>query len=107
MVFAVRDFTQRETALLRLYASCQLQLSPQEFYAKWDVTHRQMAQICRCSVSTVDRWFSHGTGHRSPDPIHLRRLAEMDFLLECYEQIPLPLRQRLCPRPPFPEHLAP
>jgi len=104
---SLRDFASRERILFRLYTSCQLGLSPQEFYAKWNVTHAQMAQICRCSIPTVDRWFSQGIGHRSPEPIHLRRLAEMDFLLECYEQIPLPLRERLCPQSPPMEDLSP
>jgi hypothetical protein len=72
----------REQALLRLYVNCQLGLSPSDFYSKWNVTHAQMAQICGCSVSTVDRWFLHGSGYRAPEAIYLRRLAEINFLWE-------------------------
>jgi hypothetical protein len=94
---SLRDLSPRELRLLRLYTHCQLGMSPQAFYAKWNVTHAQIARICRCSEPTVDRWFSQGRGSRSPQPPHLRRLAEMDLLWELYEQIPPPLRHRLCP----------
>jgi hypothetical protein len=89
----------RELALLNLYASCQLTMSHEEFYARWDVTHKQMAVICNCSVITVNRWFTTTRLRRSPEPRHQRRLAEMHFLWEHYEQIPPELRERLCPPP--------
>jgi hypothetical protein len=88
----------REQALLRLYTNCQFGLSPSDFYAKWNVTHAQMAQICGCSVSTVDRWFLHGAGYRAPEPIYFRRLAEINFLWENYEQIPDALKEKACHR---------
>jgi hypothetical protein len=94
---SLQDLGVRELALLRLYSRCQLGMSPQDFYAKWNVTHAQMARICGCSEPTVDRWFSKGRGSRSPEPIHLRRLAEMDLLWEFYEQIPVDLWERFCP----------
>lgn len=91
-----RHLSRHELALLKRYSACQMRLTPQAFYAKWNVTHRQIAQICCCSLPTVDRWFSQGTAHRFPEPAHLRRLAEMDFLLEHYTEIPQSLWQKLC-----------
>jgi hypothetical protein len=98
-----RDFGRRESRLLKLYTNCQLQMSPQAFYAKYNVSHATLAKIAGCSVATVDRWFSRGKHRRSAMPIHQRRLAEMDLWLETFEQIPEPLRQRLCPPPPSDE----
>jgi hypothetical protein len=71
-------------------------MSPADFYAKWSVTHTQMTRICGCSVSTVDRWFLEGGGYRPPEPGYLRRLAEVDFLWEHFEQIPAVLWQQMC-----------
>lgn len=95
---SLRHLGRREYALLNLYSHCQLGIAPADFYAKWNVTHAQMAQICGCSESTVDRWFQQGRSKQPPEPIYLRRLAEIDFLWEYYEQIPGDLRQRLCGR---------
>lgn len=92
----LRNLGQRELALLRLYSRCQFGMTPQAFYAKWNVSHAQMAAICGCALPTVNRWFASGKHHRSPSTIHLRRLAELDLLWERYETIPLPLRQHLC-----------
>lgn len=92
----MKPLGQREQSLLSLYLNCQFSMTPADFYAKWDVTHAQMAQICGCSESTVDRWFQGGKGYQPPEPIYLRRLAEMDFLWEHYEHIPLPLRRQVC-----------
>jgi len=96
---SLRNLEQRELLLLRLYTNCQLKMSHRDSYAKWNVTHAQMAQICGCLEPTVDRWFAGESNYRSPAPVYLRRLAEMDLLWEFYEQIPLPLRQWLCPPP--------
>jgi hypothetical protein len=74
-------------------------MSPWDFYRKWSVTHSQIAQICGCSLSTVDRWFASGNNYRHPELKYLRRLAEMDALWESYEQIPPSLWHRLCPIP--------
>jgi hypothetical protein len=105
---SLRELGQRERVLLRLYSRCQLGMSPRDFYAKWNVTHAQMAQICCCSQPTVDRWFSRGSTHRSPDPLHCRRLAEMDLLWELYEQIPATLREQFCPpQHPSNQNLSP
>ncbi|HEY9631587.1 MAG TPA: helix-turn-helix domain-containing protein [Coleofasciculaceae cyanobacterium] len=93
---SLRPLEQRELLLFRLYRRCQFGMSPHDFYAKWEVTHLQMAQICHCSVPTVDRWFAGGSGQRAPTPFHQRRLAEVDLLWETYEEIPLAIRRRFC-----------
>jgi hypothetical protein len=93
---SLQPLGQRERRLLRLYYRCQLGMSPQTFYAKWEVTHLQIAQICQCSLPTVDRWFAGGSTQRPPRPVYLRRLAEVDLLWESYEAMPQSLRKRLC-----------
>ena len=60
---------QREIRLLRLYCGCQFGMSPQAFYARWDVTHAQIAQICGISQPSVDRWFSLGKNRRTAEAI--------------------------------------
>ena len=92
-----QDLRQRETTLLRLYCGCKFGMTPQAFYARWDVTHAQIAQICGVSEPTVNRWFSRGKTRRSAEPTHRRKLAEMNLIWEDYERIPSNLRQRLCP----------
>jgi hypothetical protein len=95
-----RNLGERELELVRFYACCTLRMSPQDFYNRWNVTHKQMAQICQCSVATVDRWFAQGEGRREPEPIYERRLAEMHFLLKHYEKLPPGFRRYrryICP----------
>ncbi len=87
---------EREQKLIQLYTYCQLGMTPQRFYAKWDVDHMVIADICSRSISTVRRWFSRGKTRRHPQPNDLRHLALMDFLLEHYEEIPEELRTLLC-----------
>lgn len=86
----------RELALLKLYCGCQFGMSPQEFYARWGVTHAQMAQICGVSEASVDRWFSQGKHHRAAEVRHRRKLAEMNFIWEHYERVPLQLVAQVC-----------
>jgi hypothetical protein len=50
-------------------------LEPEEFLRHWEVSHSDLARICKCSVPTVDRWFSKGKNHREPSEQHKRRLA--------------------------------
>lgn len=90
-----RPLGPRELALLNLYSSCQLSMDVFEFYSKWNVTQRQIATICGCSLATVERWFS--SQRQVPESIYTRRLAEMDLIWELWEQIPSPIRARLCP----------
>ncbi len=93
-----RPITQRERTLIELYSHCQLEMTPQQFYAKWQVTHSELACICDRSDLTVQRWFSQGHTSRNPQPTDLRHLALMDFLLEHFEEIPEALFDLLCPR---------
>ncbi|MBW4548782.1 MAG: helix-turn-helix domain-containing protein [Symplocastrum torsivum CPER-KK1] len=92
-----RPLGEPEQNLLRLYTHCQLGMTPQKFYSKWDVSQEQIASICDRSILTVRSWFGRGQNSRSPLPIDLRHLALMDFLLEHWEDIPESLRNQLCP----------
>ncbi|MCG6136813.1 MAG: helix-turn-helix domain-containing protein [Nostoc sp. LLA-1] len=71
-------------------------MTPNNFYAKWDVNHEAIARICSRSLSTVRHWFSKGRNYRSPMPSDLRHLALMDFLLEHFEEIPEEFLKILC-----------
>lgn len=93
-----RPLTQRERTLMTLYIHCQLGMTPQQFYAKWEVTHEELALICSRSIHTVQRWFIKGRYSRRPSPTDLRHLALMDFLLEHFEEIPQVLFELLCRR---------
>lgn len=92
-----QDLGQRELKLFKLYRKCQFGMTPQAFYARWNVTHVQMAQICGVSEATVDRWFSQGKNKRLAEAIHRRKLAEMNFLWEQYDRIPTRLKHQVCP----------
>lgn len=92
-----RPLQQRERTLIQLYSQCQLGMTPQQFYAKWQVTHLELASICSRSVSTVGCWFTNGRSYRRPTPTDLRHLALMDFLLEHFEEIPKIVFDLLCP----------
>ena len=93
-----RPITERERTLIALYCYYQSQMTPQQFYAKWAVTHEQIAVICSRSITTVRRWFRREGNYRRPHSNDLRQLALMDFLLEHFEEIPKPLFDLLCPR---------
>ena len=95
MMTTRRPLGIREIALLDLYSNCQLSMDVFEFYQKWNVTQRQIAHICGCSLSTVERWF--GSQRRTPEPIYARRLAEMDLIWELWSELPAEIRARLCP----------
>ena len=95
MMTTRRPLGIREIALLDLYSNCQLSMDVFEFYQKWNVTQRQIAHICGCSLSTVERWF--GSQRRTPEPIYARRLAEMDLIWEFWSELPAEIRARLCP----------
>lgn len=102
-----QELGRRELRLLRLYCGCQFGMTPQAFYARWGVTHVQIAQICGVSEPTVNRWFAQGKTRRVAESRHRRKLAEMHFLWEEYERIPIPLRRQLCPIRPNGQHLSP
>jgi len=92
-----RPITSRERHLIHRYSYCQLGMTPQAFYAKWNVSQEAIAIICSRSVSTAQRWFRRGYHYRRPTAMDLRHLALMDFLLDYYEQIPDDLHNALCP----------
>lgn len=91
-----QPLTSREQHLIELYSYCQLGMTPQQFYAKWQVSQEEMASICCRSLSTVRCWFRKGKSYRRPTATDLRHLALMDFLLEHFEQIPENLQHALC-----------
>jgi Mor family transcriptional regulator len=91
-----RPLNLREKRLLELYSYCQLGMTPQTFYAKWQVSQEEIAAICSRSMSTVRCWFRKGRSYRRPTSTDLRHLALMDFLLDHFDQIPEDLRDNLC-----------
>jgi hypothetical protein len=91
-----RPLTERERNLINWYGYCSVGMTPQQFYAKWQVNYELLAFICSCSVSTVRGWFQRGRNYRRPRPSDLRHLALMDFLLEHYEELPPELLNLLC-----------
>jgi hypothetical protein len=95
-----RPLTQREQELIERYSYCQLGMTPQRFYAKWQVSQEVMAAICSRSVSTVRGWFRRGRSYRRPTVTDLRHLALMDLLLDQAEQISPDLLNTLCPPKP-------
>jgi hypothetical protein len=91
-----RPLGERELTLINLYAYWELELEPQTFYAKWNVTYEQIALICGRAPATVQHWFQTGKNYRSPSKYDKRYLALMDFVLENFEQIPAKLLDQLC-----------
>ena len=91
-----RSLSEQEQRLIDLYSRCQLGMTPQQFYAKWQVSQEAIALICQRSPSTVQRWFSRGQHYRRPTSTDMRHLALVDFLLEHFSEIPDPLLVQLC-----------
>ncbi|EDX76353.1 hypothetical protein MC7420_4609 [Coleofasciculus chthonoplastes PCC 7420] len=91
-----RPITQREKYIIDLYCYCELGMTPRQFYAKWDVTYEQLSHICSRSLGMVQCWFNRGQGYRPPQPVDLRHLAILDFLLEHFEELPPSLLDLLC-----------
>lgn len=94
---SLRPLTERELNLIDFYGYCQLGMTPQQFYSKWQVNQEDIAFICARSTSTVRRWFKRGKNHRRPQAADMRHLALMDFLLQHYEEIPAEILSLLCP----------
>jgi hypothetical protein len=91
-----RPITQREQYIIDLYCYCKLRMTPRQFYAKWDVTYEQISHVCFRSLGTVQCWFNRGQGYRPPQPVDLRHLTIVDFLLEHFEELPQSLINLLC-----------
>ncbi|MEM8503368.1 MAG: helix-turn-helix domain-containing protein [Cyanobacteria bacterium P01_D01_bin.1] len=92
-----RPLTPEDQHLMDRYSYCRLGMTPQAFYAKWQVSHEELAAICSRSVSTVRGWFRKGSSYRRPSQTDLRHLAIMDFLLDHFDQIPETLKEAICP----------
>jgi hypothetical protein len=54
----------------------------EEFLSFWEVSNAELAEICECSVSTVERWFfsKDNPNYRSPTEHHKQLLAEAHYL---------------------------
>jgi len=91
-----RPITQREQYIIDLYCYCKLRMTPRRFYAKWGVTYEQISHICFRSLGTVQCWFNRGQDYRPPQPVDLRQLTIVDFLLDHYEELPQSLIDLLC-----------
>jgi len=91
-----RPITQREEYIIDLYCYCKLRMTPRRFYAKWGVTYEQISHICFRSLGTVQCWFNRGQDYRPPQPVDLRQLTIVDFLLDHYEELPQSLIDLLC-----------
>ncbi|MEQ8462008.1 hypothetical protein [Coleofasciculus sp. E1-EBD-02] len=91
-----RPITQREEYIIDLYCYCKLRMTPRRFYAKWGVTYEQMSHICFRSLGTVQCWFNRGQDYRPAQPVDLRQLTIVDFLLDHFEELPQFLIDRLC-----------
>lgn len=90
-----KTLSERELYLITMYSNWDFNMTPKQFYAKWQVSYEQIALICYRSDSTVRGWFKQGKNRRYPNRNDLRNLALMDFLLEHFEEIPEHLRQLL------------
>lgn len=69
-----------QTNLLDQFLALPL-LTPEEFVTRWTLNYRQISQICCCSLSTVEHWFSEGTARRPPAESYQKLLAIADLLL--------------------------
>ncbi len=92
-----RSLAEHERKLIQAYSYCQLQMTPQQFRIKWEVTYQDLSLICDCSVATVGFWFSRKKNRRRPTQNDMRHLALVDFLLENFDNIPVELINLLCP----------
>ena len=72
--------TGTQSQLLRHFMELPF-LSPDIFLARWTLTYLEISQICCCSVSTVEHWFSEGSRRRLPADSYQKLLAVADFLL--------------------------
>jgi hypothetical protein len=78
--------TNTQAQLLEQLSALPL-LSPHDFVARWTLSYHQISQICYCSTSTVEHWFTTGAGQRSPSASYQKLLAIADFLLTNSEAI--------------------
>lgn len=88
--FDARIPTHRHWKMLRDHDLKQL--NPQEFLQKWSVSRKDLADLCDCSLSTVNHWFSKG-GAEKIELKYLRRLAEVDCIWSSLENCPPHLKE--------------
>jgi hypothetical protein len=66
--FSKRYPTKLQWQMLRKLQVNSIEL--EVFVERWQVSHKELAQICFCSVDTVDRWFIKTDRRREPSPHH-------------------------------------
>ncbi|MEW6497348.1 MAG: helix-turn-helix domain-containing protein [Cyanobacteriota bacterium] len=93
---APKPLTERQRQLIQNYSYCRLQMTPQQFRNKWELTYEEISLICDRSPGTVNSWFSSQKKNR-PTRDDLRHLALINFLLENYESISEDIINLLCP----------
>jgi hypothetical protein len=91
-----RRLGQQEIDLIHKLAHCELEMTPRQFEAKWDVTRSQLAELCHCSLGNVKRWFKTGAEYSPPTKYHRRYLALSDLYLEHFNRLPSELQQLIC-----------
>lgn len=91
-----RRLGQREIDLIHKLAQCELEMTPRQFEAKWDVDRSQIAALCHCSLGNVKRWFKTGSDYSPPTRYHRRYLALSDVFLEHFENLPPEIQQLIC-----------
>ena len=91
-----RRLGQREIDLIEQLAQCELEMTPRQFEAKWDVDRSQIAALCHCSLGNVKRWFKTGADYSPPTKYHRRYLALADLFLEHFENLPPEIQQLIC-----------
>jgi hypothetical protein len=54
----------------------------EQFLSFWEVSNAELAEICECSLSTVERWFflPDNPNLRNPTEKHKQLLAEAHYL---------------------------
>lgn len=59
-------------------------MTPQEFMEKWGLSKKELAIALDLSNAQVERWFfkPESSNYQDPQPRHLKRLEEIDFILE-------------------------
>ncbi len=91
-----RRLGQQEIDLIHKLAHCELEMTPRQFEAKWDVNRAQLAALCHCSLGNVKRWFKTGAEYSPPTKYHRRYLALSDLYLEHFNHLPSELQQLIC-----------
>ncbi len=92
-----RDLSFQQFARLSTFIYATPLLDHQEFIAKWNVSRRLVAEICRVDIRTVNSWFSQGQFHQSPQNHHKWYLTFADIVIDRFDELPDFLQVLLCP----------